>query len=76
MPAPHRPGRRLPFLGRGAHGSRPQLSLDPVMMAAKFTVDLSYLPNGSPVNFDAGGVLDPDANTSQFVLRGQFQLLL
>ncbi|MBS0334077.1 MAG: amidohydrolase [Proteobacteria bacterium] len=33
-------GFEITFLGRGAHGSRPQLSLDPVMMAARFTVDL------------------------------------
>jgi hypothetical protein len=44
--------------------------------AAKFTVDVSWLPNGTPVNFDAGGILDPDGNDAQFVLRGQFQLLL
>lgn len=44
--------------------------------AAKFTVDLSYLPNGTPVNADALGILDPDADGDQFVLRGQFQLLL
>jgi hippurate hydrolase len=33
-------GFEITFLGRGAHGSRPQLSLDPVMMAARFTVDV------------------------------------
>ncbi|MBS0362856.1 MAG: amidohydrolase [Proteobacteria bacterium] len=33
-------GFEITFLGRGAHGSRPQLSIDPVMMAARFTVDL------------------------------------
>jgi hypothetical protein len=44
--------------------------------SAKFTLDLSWLPNGSPVNFDAGGILDPDGNDAQLVLRGQFQLLL
>jgi hypothetical protein len=44
--------------------------------ALKLTVDLSYLPNGSPVNADGLGILDPDANTDQFVLRGQFQLIL
>jgi hypothetical protein len=43
--------------------------------AAKFTLDMMYLPNGSPVNNDAAGILDPDANDTQFVLRGQFQLL-
>ena len=44
--------------------------------AVKVTVDLSYLPNGTPVNADALGILDPDADTNQFVLRAQFQLLL
>jgi predicted porin len=44
--------------------------------AAKFTLDLSYLPNGAPVSFDGGGFLDPDADTDQLVLRAQFQLLL
>ena len=44
--------------------------------SAKFTVDMMYLPNGSPVNDDAAGILDPDANDTQIVFRGQFQLLL
>lgn len=44
--------------------------------ALKLTLDLSWLPNGSPINFDAGGILNPDSNTDQFVLRGQFQLIL
>ena len=44
--------------------------------SAKFTVDLSWLPNGSPVNDDAAGILDPDGNDAQLLLRGQFQLLL
>lgn len=30
----------LTFNGRGAHGSMPALSIDPVMMAARFTVDV------------------------------------
>jgi hypothetical protein len=44
--------------------------------AAKFTLDFSYLPNGTPVNADGAGILDPDAHDEQFVARGQFQLLL
>lgn len=44
--------------------------------AAKFTLQAMYLPNGSPVNDDAAGILDPDANDTQFVFTGQFQLLL
>jgi len=33
-------GFEIIFQGRGAHGSRPQLSIDPVMEAARFTVEL------------------------------------
>jgi phosphate-selective porin OprO/OprP len=44
--------------------------------ALKLTLDMSWLPNGSPINFDGGGILDPDSNTDQFVVRGQFQLIL
>jgi hypothetical protein len=44
--------------------------------AAKFTVDVSYLPNGVPSDQNGLGELDPDADDEQFVLRGQFQLLL
>jgi hypothetical protein len=40
----------------------------------KFTVDLMWLPNGSPVSDSGSGVLASD--DSEFVLRGQFQLLL
>jgi hypothetical protein len=42
--------------------------------AAKFTVDGTWLPNGSPSNQTGLGVLAGD--DSQFVLRGQFQLYL
>jgi len=41
---------------------------------AKVTLDIGYLPNGSPLSDDGAGILgnkDPD-----FYLRGQFQLLL
>jgi hypothetical protein len=44
--------------------------------AAKFTVDATWLPNGTPSNQSQIGVLDPDADGDQFVFRGQFQLLL
>ncbi|MEA2734125.1 MAG: hypothetical protein QOE14_576, partial [Humisphaera sp.] len=40
----------------------------------KFTVDVLYMPNGSPVSDTGSGVLASD--DTQFVLRGQFQLLL
>ena len=41
---------------------------------AKFTVDASYLPDGSPTNEAGIGVLSTDEES--FILRGQFQLLL
>ena len=44
--------------------------------AAKFTLDLTYLPNGVPSDQNQIGELDPDADDDQFVLRAQFQLLL
>lgn len=44
--------------------------------AAKLTMDVVYLPNGVPSNETGIGQLDPDADDDQFVLRGQFQLLL
>jgi hypothetical protein len=40
----------------------------------KFTVDVMWLPNGSPVSDSGSGVIASD--DTQFVLRGQFQLLL
>jgi hypothetical protein len=43
--------------------------------AAKFTVDASYFPNGSPVSDDSSGVLSNNGN-NEFLLRAQFQLLL
>ncbi len=44
--------------------------------AAKFTIDASWLPNGSPVSLDGAGVLAQPSDDNQFVLRAQFQLLL
>jgi hypothetical protein len=44
--------------------------------AAKFTLDVTYLPNGVPSDQAQINELDPDADDEQFVLRGQFQLLL
>jgi hypothetical protein len=41
---------------------------------AKFTLDATYLPNGAPAGADQLGILTSDDN--QFVLRGQFQLML
>ena len=43
--------------------------------AAKFTFDLTYLPNGSPVADDLAGILI-DNDHAELLLRGQFQLLL
>ena len=42
--------------------------------AAKFTLDASYVPNGSPNNQTGLGILAGD--DAEFVFRGQFQLLL
>ncbi|MDB5297725.1 MAG: phosphate-selective porin family protein [Phycisphaerales bacterium] len=44
--------------------------------AAKFTLDLMYLPNGSPIDLNGAGILAQPNDQDQFVLRGQFQLLL
>lgn len=42
--------------------------------AAKLTLDASYLPDGAPQNESGVGVLASEEE--QFILRGQFQLLL
>ena len=42
---------------------------------AKFTVDGSYLPDGSPVDQDPLGILQ-DSGHNEFVLRVQFQLAI
>lgn len=42
---------------------------------AKFTMDVSYLPEGSPVADDSSGVLVNDGS-DEFVFRAQFQLIL
>jgi hypothetical protein len=44
--------------------------------AAKLTVDAVWLPDGAPSNDTGIGQLDPDADEEQFMVRGQFQLLL
>ena len=41
---------------------------------AKISVDLTYLPDGSPSNQDGLGILAGDED--QWVLRGQFQLMI
>jgi hippurate hydrolase len=71
-------GFEITFQGRGAHGSRPQLSIDPVMEAARFTVEVQTIVSrekdpaafgvlgvGSIVSGSAGNII-PD----QAVLRG------
>ncbi len=42
--------------------------------AAKFTIDLTYLPNGAPSDNTGTGVLKSDK--SEFIVRAQFQLLM
>jgi hypothetical protein len=44
--------------------------------AAKLTLDGVYLPDGIPSDQNGIGELDPDADSDQFALRAQFQLLL
>lgn len=43
---------------------------------AKVTVDGTWLPKGSPVANDGGGILAQPNGANEFVLRAQFQLLL
>ena len=43
---------------------------------AKLTIDGTYLPNGTPSNQTGIGILDPDNDEDQFLLRTQFQLLI
>lgn len=43
--------------------------------AAKFTIDATWLPNGSPVADDSAGILTNNGG-NEYVLRAQFQLLL
>jgi hypothetical protein len=41
---------------------------------AKFTLDAAYLPSGAPRNISGSGILESEE--AEFILRGQFQLLL
>lgn len=43
---------------------------------AKFTIDLSFLPNGAPSALDGIGVLDANDGGTEVVLRTQFQIIL
>ena len=43
---------------------------------AKFTVDLTYLPNGAPKAVSGLGILDSNGGEDEWLLRTQFQLLL
>ena len=44
--------------------------------AAKFTIDGTWLPSGAPNDQNGIGILDPDGDDGQFVIRTQFQLLI
>lgn len=44
--------------------------------AAKLTIDGTWLPNGTPNGQDGIGILDPDNDEDQFIVRTQFQLLI
>lgn len=43
---------------------------------AKFTFDLTFLPNGSPAALDGLGVLDANGGETEIVFRSQFQLMI
>jgi hypothetical protein len=43
---------------------------------AKFTVDVTWLPNGSPESHSGAGILGQTTDDDQFLIRGQFQLLI
>ena len=43
---------------------------------AKFTVDLSFLPNGAPAALDGIGVLDANDGGNEIMLRTQFQIMI
>jgi outer membrane murein-binding lipoprotein Lpp len=44
--------------------------------SAKLTFDATWLPDGTPVANDGGGILAQPNSENEFVVRGQFQLLL
>ncbi len=44
--------------------------------AAKFTIDLMFLPNGAPAANSGIGILDANGGEHEWILRGQFQLLI
>lgn len=43
---------------------------------AKFTVDLTYLPDGTPRPVSGLGIMDDNGGDAEWVLRAQFQLLI
>jgi len=43
---------------------------------AKFTVDLTFLPNGAPSAIDGIGILDANSGGTEIVVRTQFQLMI
>jgi hypothetical protein len=43
--------------------------------SAKMSIDATYLPNGTPVGASGAGIVASD-DEDQFVVRGQFQLLI
>ena len=44
--------------------------------AAKLTIDGTWLPSGTPNDQSGLGILDPDGDDDQFMIRTQFQLLI
>ena len=43
---------------------------------AKFTLDLTYLPNGTPIGSSGAGILSQPTEQAQWLARVQFQLVL
>jgi hypothetical protein len=44
--------------------------------AAKVTIDVTWLPSGSPTGVSGAGIIGQTDDDDQFLIRGQFQLLL
>lgn len=43
---------------------------------AKLTFDLTWLPNGAPRSVSGNGIMDKNGGENEWILRGQFQLLI
>jgi hypothetical protein len=43
---------------------------------AKWTLDLTFLPNGAPLAIDGIGILDANDAETEIIVRSQFQLVI